>query len=826
MEEFGEGARSCPHCGHPVVAAPSEGSALPEGSILSGRYILGRVLGTGGFGITYLGYDGALGRKVAIKEYFPSDFAKRAHESARLSVFSGDAAGYFRRGLASFLDEARRLAAFAREGNIVAVHDTLEANNTAYIVMEYLEGQTLRDLLKEKDKLNFSEAMSIITPVLDALSAVHGAGIIHRDVAPDNIFIRADGSVTLIDFGAARAFAQDANRSMTVVLKPGYAPTEQYLSKGSQGPWTDVYATAATLYRILTGTVPEESMQRALRDSLVPPSDLVADLPPKAERALLAALVVKPELRTQDIAALKAGLVGSPKVARQPAPAAEPATVASATAPPPPAAAPAAMPTPTPADGEKSNAPAVALTVIVVAIIAVVVLFIALLQPSGSSALPSIESVGQRVEFGTWNGEPITWRVLAIEDGRALVISEYVLEQRPYNDGEEKNAEITWEESTLRQYLNGEFLQASFSVDEQSYIVTVTNENPDNPASGTDGGNATKDRAFLLSIEEAEKYFTGNSDRVADDLQGQALWWLLRSPGTAGVYAARVNSDGAVDIGGYGVRVVDGVRPALWLNLAADDQAALSTPPTGSNTMAANDQAEPPSTERVGERVEFGTWRDEPITWRVLAVEDGRALVISEDILTVLRYDDLDADTSYEIGGDLASAIWAESDIRAWLNDEFLNTAFTKEEQRAIDLALISNPDNPEYGSGGGVDTEDKVFLLSIDEANRYFSDNSDRIANITMTEEDIQYRLRDANYWGYNKRQLADYESTLRSDYLGQSKARWWWLRSCSGLVFGATIVDEDGRVSADGISIAIGVNFYGDDTGGGVRPALWLNL
>ncbi|MDR1184201.1 MAG: serine/threonine protein kinase, partial [Coriobacteriales bacterium] len=240
MEEFREGGQFCPYCGYPVASGPSEGSALPEGSILSGRYIVGRVLGIGGFGITYLGYDGALGRKVAVKEYFPSDFAKRAHKSTQLSVFSGDAAAYFKRGLASFLDEARRLAVFARQGNIVAVYDTFEANNTAYIVMEYLQGKTLKELLKEKGRFTFAEAMSVISPVLDALVAVHGAGIIHRDVAPDNIFIRTDGSVVLIDFGAARAFAEDANKSMTVVLKPGYAPTEQYLSRGSQGPWTDV----------------------------------------------------------------------------------------------------------------------------------------------------------------------------------------------------------------------------------------------------------------------------------------------------------------------------------------------------------------------------------------------------------------------------------------------------------------------------------------------------------------------------------------------------------------------------------------------------------
>jgi serine/threonine protein kinase len=569
MEEFREGARSCPHCGHPVVAGPLEGSALPEGSILAGRYIIGRVLGTGGFGITYLGYDGALGRKVAIKEYLPSDFAARPLGSSRLSVFSGDAATYFKRGLASFLDEARRLATFAREGNIVAVHDTLEANNTAYIVMEYLEGRTLKELLREKGKLNFSEAMSIITPVLDALSAVHGAGIIHRDVAPDNIFIRTDGSVTLIDFGAARAFAQNANRSMTVVLKPGYAPIEQYLSKGSQGPWTDVYATAATLYRMLTGTVPEESIQRSRKDGLTLPSRLGVNLPPAAEAALMTALAVEPEQRTRDIATLKAGLSGrSPQATRQTSPSAAAATgdTPAAASPAPaitpddaPTATPAATSTVAPADRKKSKALPVALVGVVVAIIAVAALFIAL-QFFGSGT-----SVGQRVEFGTWRGKPITWRVLAIEGGRALVISEAILEDRPYN---EQGDNITWETCSLRQYLNGEFLQTTFSADEQSHIATVTNKNPDNPEYGTDGGNATKDKLFLLSINEAEKYFTSDSGWSATHFEGGAHWWWLRSPGYDGHCAALVHPDGGLGVYGYGIGDDGGgVRPALWLNL-------------------------------------------------------------------------------------------------------------------------------------------------------------------------------------------------------------------------------------------------------------------
>jgi hypothetical protein len=252
-----------------------------------------------------------------------------------------------------------------------------------------------------------------------------------------------------------------------------------------------------------------------------------------------------------------------------------------------------------------------------------------------------------------------------------------------------------------------------------------------------------------------------------------------------------------------------------------------SAPPLIENvTENANDQTElssngnvgltVPFAQSVGERVEFGTWRDKPITWKVLAIEDDRALVISEDILTVRQYDDLGASSSDDIDWDIASTTWAESDIRAWLNSEFLNTAFAREEQKVIVLTPITNSDNPKYGTEGGPDTEDKVFLLSIDEANRYFSNDSDRIANITMTDEDIQYSLRiRKDYWGYDQEELTTYESALRNDYLAQSKALWWWLRSPgrSGLY----AADVYSHVYVDGFDV------YGD---GGVRPALWLNL
>jgi molybdate transport system substrate-binding protein len=456
-------------------------------------------------------------------------------------------------------------------------------------------------------------------------------------VAPDNIFIRTDGSVVLIDFGAARAFAQNANRSMTVVLKPGYAPTEQYLSKGSQGPWTDVYATAATLYRMLTGTVPEESIQRSRKDNLVPPSGLGVAMPPTAEAALMAALAAEPEQRTRDIATLKAGLGRSPQAAGQQAPGTtvKAAPTVAPTVPVTPITTPAATPDATstvaPADRGKSKALPVTLAVMTAIIIGVAALALfSALQPSGFGTvkLSSIEGVGQRVEFGTWRGKPIIWRVLTVEGGRALVVSEDILAVRQY-DSLGIRSSTTWAESDIRAWLNGEFLDTAFTAGEQRTIDLSKLSNPDNPDYGTEGGADTEDKVFLLSIDEANRYFSGNSDRIANltltekDIQyllgiykdygginqenisaaenqmrnnylgkSKTFSWWLRSLGSNGSNAARVHGDGSVESVGNYVRNGDGIRPALWLNLAADGQTTPSTPPTGSGTVATDDPVE------------------------------------------------------------------------------------------------------------------------------------------------------------------------------------------------------------------------------------------
>ena len=299
---------TCPVCGLTQGAYTPAPYHVPPGTVLMGRYLIGRVLGEGGFGITYIGCDLRLEMKVAIKEYFPTDRATR-HSATSLEVhsFVGKNAQSYERGLKRFLYEARTMARMEKQPQIVMVRDFFEANSTAYIVMEYVEGTNFIDLAKQRGgKIPAGELFALIEPLFTALSAMHKAGLIHRDISPDNLMLE-HGAVRLLDFGCAREASQGTDTTMTVALKQGYAPIEQYQRKG-QGPWTDVYALSATIYFCLTGRVPPQSLDRLLSDELVTPRKLGVDITPGQQRALLKGMAVNPEKRFQSVDELHAGL--------------------------------------------------------------------------------------------------------------------------------------------------------------------------------------------------------------------------------------------------------------------------------------------------------------------------------------------------------------------------------------------------------------------------------------------------------------------------------------------------------------------------------------
>ena len=289
--------------------------ALPQGTRIR-EFEFHRVLGQGGFGITYLGWNVALDISVAIKEYLPSDLATREQD---LSVVPQvpRAASDFQWGLERFLDEARILARL-QHPNIVRVHHFFEAHSTAYIAMDYVEGEDLSAHLTRKETLSEDELKAILDPLLSALEVVHQADFLHRDIKPGNIILRAeDGSPVLLDFGAARQAMGAKSRSVTSIVTPGYAPIEQYSSRGRQGAWTDIYALGGVCYRALTGQIPDDATDRMRDDPLIPVSQRCAG---RVSGAFLAAidtaLAVHEEDRPQSIEAWQAGMAGDAQEGR------------------------------------------------------------------------------------------------------------------------------------------------------------------------------------------------------------------------------------------------------------------------------------------------------------------------------------------------------------------------------------------------------------------------------------------------------------------------------------------------------------------------------
>ena len=266
-----------------------------ETTLENGKYILGAVLGKGGFGITYLGYQTTLNSRVAIKEYFPSDFVTRGEPNNPGSVVSHS--HFYQPFLDKFKREANILRKFNGLPNIVTVYDLVSENNTAYIIMEYVEGESLKDLLRRKGgRISWPELQQIVDPVMSCLQQIHNGQIIHRDIAPDNILIDKTGKPVLIDFGAARN-GQNTTGSTVSVGKEGYAPLEQINGMENQDPRTDIYAMGATCYRALTGATPESASSRTYQDTLLPVSQLAIEVPKHVSDAIMKAMAVRIEDR-------------------------------------------------------------------------------------------------------------------------------------------------------------------------------------------------------------------------------------------------------------------------------------------------------------------------------------------------------------------------------------------------------------------------------------------------------------------------------------------------------------------------------------------------
>ena len=281
---------------------------LRKGTRLIGRYTIEGVLGQGGFGITYLGIDELHEKKVAIKEFFPQGIVTRniEYQDTVTVTFVGEKDNY-EKGKERFLKEARTMAKFSKDEGIVKALDFFEINNTAYIVMEYLEGITLKQYLRENQRIAPEDLIELLVPLIESLDEIHSQGMIHRDISPDNIMVLPDGRIKLMDFGAARDYTEFGEKSLSIVLKPGYAPPEQYQTHGIQGPWTDIYALCATMYKCITGENPPDAIDRLVDDHLKKISAFGIPVLPQIEEAIIKGMSVAANDRYQNVGDLYGG---------------------------------------------------------------------------------------------------------------------------------------------------------------------------------------------------------------------------------------------------------------------------------------------------------------------------------------------------------------------------------------------------------------------------------------------------------------------------------------------------------------------------------------
>ena len=302
----------CDECGFQQESYQTIPKYLFPGTILRERYVLGKVIGEGSFGITYIGWDKLLETQVAVKEYFPVDHVNRSvipGSNTEVHVFEGKEKEEYEKQLEKYLNEAKRLSRFNHLQGVVSICDFFHENNTAYIVMEYVDGISVKKYVEENGRIDGKQVLELMAPVMDSLLEIHKTGLIHRDISPDNILLTKAGELVLIDFGSARNTNFNSDKSLTIVFKRGFSPEEQYRSRGMQGVWSDIYALCATIYYMLMGKAPLEALERIFEDEMPSIVDIPnINLSVKQKRVIMKGISVRAEERYQDISELKEAL--------------------------------------------------------------------------------------------------------------------------------------------------------------------------------------------------------------------------------------------------------------------------------------------------------------------------------------------------------------------------------------------------------------------------------------------------------------------------------------------------------------------------------------
>ena len=590
-------------------------------------------------------------KKVAIKEFFPQGIVTRniEYEDTVTVTLVGEKENYDK-GKERFLKEAQTMAMFSKDKGIVKALDFFEINNTAYIVMEYLEGVTLKQYLRENERIDAEDLVELLVPLIEALDEIHSQGLIHRDISPDNIMVLPDGRIKLMDFGAARDYTEFGEKSLSIVLKPGYAPPEQYQTHGVQGPWTDIYALCATMYKCITGENPPDAIDRLVDDHLKKISAFGFTVSPQIEEAIIKGMSVAAKDRYQNVGDFCEDLYGGY----------EERSVSEA---------------------EESQS-----------------------QVETETAEQSVEDKADMLKDEVPQEKYSTTEAVLENEN---LISEELSE----------NAGLTSEKNEAEAGIESETSNAGNKVPEQ-----ILEKERDSTTPEKEGLSDNRGKEETKKIQKKNKYFLPI----------------------------------------IGMLILLGITGFFVYNK---------------------------SEYKVGKTIEFGNYpqdkdgTEKPIEWIVMKNEGNQVLLLSKYVLDAKPYNN-------EEWGDVT---WETSDIRQWLNNEFYTTAFNKAEKAKIQTSLTKNEDNSKYGTSGGNDTEDKVFLLSEKEAETLFSNDDERIAKVT----------------GYAEKSGV---------YVNEEKVAWWWLRSPGRYSSSAAVVGSDGWVYGDG-SIVSGAY-------DGVRPALHLNI
>lgn len=662
---------------------------LRKGTRLIGRYTIEGVLGQGGFGITYLGIDELHEKKVAIKEFFPQGIVTRniEYQDTVTVTFVGEKDNY-EKGKERFLKEARTMAKFSKDKGIVKALDFFEINNTAYIVMEYLEGVTLKQYLAENKRIDAEDLVELLVPLIESLDEIHSQGLIHRDISPDNIMVLPDGRIKLMDFGAARDYTEFGEKSLSIVLKPGYAPPEQYQTHGVQGPWTDIYALCATMYKCITGENPPDAIDRVIDDHLKKISEFGITIPPQEEAAIIKGMSVSAQDRYQDIRDFCEDLYGGY----------EETSVS---------------------ESEESE-------------IKLDLIKENVEDKINTSAEETPESESLASE------EDVESEKVSTKENMESISQKKIDEKRLEQD--EAKEETSINKVKLDQDNKKRSQQKKFSGKVVLAIILC---------SLLVGGSVKL--CYDKRAKEVEK------QQIAEQK------YILRNPKVE-ENSSKVTWD-CLWFGSYPQSKI--TNGDIYTTLKNTDN-------WDENGDATVDNIKYHKTEK-------GYFKYEPIKWRVLQSENGEAFLLSDVILDKKAYDE-----SYEY------ITWEESSLRAWLNEKFMNRTFSAEEKEKINITEIVNQDNPAYGTEGGNNTSDKIFLLSSAEVDE----------------------KEDGKKYGF----LNDETRKCKANSFSEMEIAFWWLRSPGYNSSSATEVFGYGRINRDGN------NVY--DNIAGVRPALHLNL